>query len=105
MCSPVEGPRRTETSHFFIKSLELKCHVHIFYYLCNYIPTHGYIFIRYYAFYIYVGIYVCICIAYLCVYTYTHINRLLPNLCTCCHLLKHHNDLKFVYYCIFPLFS
>ena len=30
MCSPVEGPRRTETSHFLIKSLELKCHVHIF---------------------------------------------------------------------------
>ena len=30
MCSPVEGPGRTETSHFFIKSLELKCHVHIF---------------------------------------------------------------------------
>ena len=30
MCSPVEGPRRTETLHFFIKSLELKCHVHIF---------------------------------------------------------------------------
>ena len=29
MCSPVEGPRRTETSHFLIKSLELKCHVHI----------------------------------------------------------------------------
>ena len=26
----VECPRRTETSHFFIKSLELKCHVHIF---------------------------------------------------------------------------
>ena len=30
MCSPVEGPRRTETSHVLIKSLELKCHVHIF---------------------------------------------------------------------------
>ena len=30
MRSPVEGPRRTETSHFLIKSLELKCHVHIF---------------------------------------------------------------------------
>ena len=29
MCSPVEGHRRTETSHFLIKSLELKCHVHI----------------------------------------------------------------------------
>ena len=42
MCSPDEGPRRTETLHFIIKSLELKCHVYIFnYYLCYYIPTHG----------------------------------------------------------------
>ena len=30
MCSPDEGPRRTEMSHLSIKSLELKCHVHIF---------------------------------------------------------------------------
>ena len=37
MCSPVEGPRRSETSHFLITSLELKCHVHIFYYLYMYI--------------------------------------------------------------------
>ena len=29
MCSPDEGPRRTETSLFFIKSLELKCHAYI----------------------------------------------------------------------------
>ena len=28
--SPDEGPRRTETSHLSIKSLELMCHVHIF---------------------------------------------------------------------------
>ena len=32
---------------FFIKSLELKCHAHIFYYLCYYTPTHGRIFIHY----------------------------------------------------------
>ena len=30
MCSPDEGPRRAETSHLLIKSLELKCHAHIF---------------------------------------------------------------------------
>ena len=29
MCSSVEGPRRTETSYFLVKSLELKCHAHI----------------------------------------------------------------------------
>ena len=28
--SSQEGPRRTETSHVLIKSLELKCHIHIF---------------------------------------------------------------------------
>ena len=33
----VEFPRRTETSHFFIKSLELMCQVHIFDYLYIYI--------------------------------------------------------------------
>ena len=37
MCSPVEGPRKTETSHVLIKSLELKCHVHFFDYLYIYI--------------------------------------------------------------------
>ena len=30
MCSPGEGPRRTETSHMLIKSLESKLHAHIF---------------------------------------------------------------------------
>ena len=30
MCSPDEGPKRTETSHLLIKSLELRCHAHIF---------------------------------------------------------------------------
>ena len=30
MCSHGEGPRRTETSHLLTKSLELKCHAHIF---------------------------------------------------------------------------
>ena len=32
MCSNDEGPRRNETSHFLIKSFELKCHAYIFYY-------------------------------------------------------------------------
>ena len=43
MCSPVEGPRRTETSHFLIKSLELKCHVHVFS-LFIYIYIYAYIY-------------------------------------------------------------
>ena len=67
MCSPDEGPRSTETSHLLIKSLELKCHAHIFYYLCYYIPIHGtriysiillYIYIYYsiiYIIYIYIN--------------------------------------------------
>ena len=50
MCSPVEGPRRTETSHVLIKSLELKCHVHIFFY---------YLSIYIYMLDIYIYIYIC----------------------------------------------
>ena len=33
MCSPGEGSRRTETSYFLIKSLELKCHAYVFHYV------------------------------------------------------------------------
>ena len=45
MCSPVEGPRRTETSHFFIKSLELNV-TYIFYdYLYIYMYIYVYIHI------------------------------------------------------------
>ena len=54
VCSPVEGPRRTETSHFFIKSLELKCQVHFF-------PT---IYI-----YMYAG---CFMYMYMCMYMYMY---------------------------------
>ena len=62
MCSPVEGPRRTETSHSFIKSLELKCHVHIFLpfaymYMYIHIYTHIYIYI-YIHIYIHIYIYI-----------------------------------------------
>ena len=41
MCSPDEGPRRTETSQFFIKSLELKSPV---YFLNIYIYIYAQIF-------------------------------------------------------------
>ena len=46
MCSPDEGHRRTETSYFLIKSLELMCHAYFFtvyIYIC--IHTGMYIFI------------------------------------------------------------
>ena len=35
--TPDEGPRRTETSHLLIKSLELMCHAVIFDYVYIYI--------------------------------------------------------------------
>ena len=55
MTLTVDGPRRTETSHFLIKSLELKCHVHIFFTICVILfQNTGRIFIFYY---IYIHIY------------------------------------------------
>ena len=70
MYSPVEGPRRTVTSHLLIKSLELMCHAHIFL-LRYYISAHGRIFIRYYSLHIYLAhaySVVCIlCVYYICV--------------------------------------
>ena len=60
MCSSVEGPRRTETSHFFLKSPELKCHVHIFplfVSLC-YNTRDAYLFVSMHNIYIYIYIYI-----------------------------------------------
>ena len=59
MCSPVEGPRRTETSHFFNKIVGIKVSRTYFLTICVIIFQHtGRIFIRYYAFiYIYIYIY------------------------------------------------
>ena len=58
MCSPVEGPRRTETLHILIKLLELKCHVHIFLlYVLLYSNTRDtYLFVTMHFMYIYVYI-------------------------------------------------
>ena len=57
MCSPGEGPRRTETSHLLTKSLKLKCHAHIFLTICVIIFQHtGRIFIRSCAFHVYIYI-------------------------------------------------
>ena len=36
MCCPDEGPRRTETSHFLMKSLKLRCQVYVFIYIYIY---------------------------------------------------------------------
>ena len=59
MCSPVEGPRRTETSHFFYKIVGIKVSCTYFLTICVIIFQHtGRIFIRYYAFYIYIYIYI-----------------------------------------------
>ena len=55
MCSPDEGPRRAETSHFLIKSLELKCQVYIFLlFVLLYSNTRdAYLFVAMHFFYIY----------------------------------------------------
>ena len=60
MCSPVEGLRRTETSHFLRKSLEFKCHVHIFLpFVLQYSNIReAYIFVAMHFIYIYVYVHV-----------------------------------------------
>ena len=58
MCAPDECRRRTETSHLLTKSLELRCHAHIFCTICVIIFQHtGCICIGCYAFYVYIYIY------------------------------------------------
>ena len=57
MCSPVEGRRRTETSHFFYKIVGIKVSREYFLNICVIIFQHtGRIFIRFYALYIYIYI-------------------------------------------------
>ena len=57
MCSPVEGHRRTETSHFFHKIVGIKVSRAYLLTICVIIFQHtGRIFIRYNAFYIYIYI-------------------------------------------------
>ena len=75
MCSPVEGPMRTETSHFLIKSLELKCHVHIFLLfvlLCSN-TLDACLFVAMNFIYIYVYIYMFVgCVVYIYIYIYIY---------------------------------
>ena len=63
MCFPDEGPRLTETSHFVIKSLELKCHAYIF---CL---THG---THIYSLPFIIYIYICVCVFCLYIIQYAH---------------------------------
>ena len=59
MCLPVEGPRWTETSHFFYKIVGITVSRAYFLTICVIIFQHtGRIFIRCYAFYIYIYIYI-----------------------------------------------
>ena len=80
MCSPVEGPRRTETSHFFNKIVGIKVSRTYFLTICVIIFQHtGRIFIRYYAFYIYIYIctYFSVCISLECFCNAVVVNILL----------------------------
>ena len=72
MCSPDEGPRRTETSHFFIKSLELKCHTYIFLlFVLLYSSTQdAYLFVTIYFIYICVHMHTYIAIHITCLMMY-----------------------------------
>ena len=75
MCSPDEGPRRTETSYFLMKSLESKCHAHIFLlliYICAYVCIR--ICVMCMCMHVYVFVYVC-------VYVYIYNNRVVTRLC------------------------
>ena len=73
MCSPVEGPWRTETSYFFNKIVVIKVLRAFFFTICVIIfQSTGRIFIRCHALYI-------------CIYIYLHIYNAWQ---TCTHIVK-----------------
>ena len=88
MCSPVEGPRRTETLHFFYKIVGIKVSRGYFLNICVIIFQHtGRIFIRYYAFYIYIFIYIYIYPTHIVqkiytdyIYIYTYLTYIVQNI-------------------------
>ena len=82
MCSPVDGPMRSEASHFFIKSFELRCHEHIFllFVLLYYNTRDACLFVAMHFMHIYIYIYTYICTdthiyiyICMCVSVHTHI--------------------------------
>ena len=60
MCSPDEGTWRTETSYFFIKSLELMCDTHIFLlFVLSCLNTwNAYLFVTMHYIYVFISMYI-----------------------------------------------